>query len=440
MDLHTGVRLTSGGQPSSYFTTSCLFNTHSNIPRPLLVGAALTTSSVHACRTPVPESLTEHRLIPDPNTTPLGAVDPRTAQPTKRSASSSLRVKASDEKATTISPPVLATGPTKASISRDLSRGPHPQKHELLTTEGRLGTPNITQNPMEAQASYEGREVSDDTGKSVHSAQVKSSVSARTSGQDQDDASRERTAGSPLVTGKDDKNTRYSAGTCARQATEERIAAGKEAASAQAVNRGHKVTMIEVPDQDDDVAYRRWLERGSPIFRPKRKSAGLPTPPDSPKMMSPPPNGGVGPTCVNKEEVTSPTVAEPSTASAKVKEVPHRWFRPFEVDWTLRAICEARNDNAARAALALWIHKDKGAALTDKLLIELRLGRENARKRLYELRDPPVIVQAHESSTNNFMVDIVLNPMTGTKTLSTRGLLDSGCTSSAINRSFVEKH
>ncbi len=38
------------------------------------------------------------------------------------------------------------------------------------------------------------------------------------------------------------------------------------------------------------------------------------------------------------------------------------------------------------------------------------------------------------------MVDVVLNPVTGTETLSTRGLLDSGCTSSAINRSFVEKH
>ncbi len=99
---------------------------------------------------------------------------------------------------------------------------------------------------MEAQASYEGREVGDDTGKSVHSAQVKSSVSARISGQDQDDASRERTAGPPLVTGKDDKNTRYSVGTRARQATEERIAAGKEAASAQAVKRGPMVTMIEV--------------------------------------------------------------------------------------------------------------------------------------------------------------------------------------------------
>ncbi len=60
---------------------------------------------------------------------------------------------------------------------------------------------------MGAQAPYEGREVGDEAGKSVHSAQAKSSVSARISGQDQDDASRERTAGSPPATGKDDTKT-----------------------------------------------------------------------------------------------------------------------------------------------------------------------------------------------------------------------------------------
>ncbi len=30
----------------------------------------------------------------------------------------------------------------------------------------------------------------------------------------------------------------------------------KEATSTQAVNRGHKVTMIKVPDEEDDVTYR----------------------------------------------------------------------------------------------------------------------------------------------------------------------------------------
>ncbi len=192
--------------------------------------------------------------------------------------------------------PGKAAAAMKTFPSRNQSRGPHPQKHELLTTEGRLGTPNANAGPYgEREFPTRAREVGDATGKSVHSAQVKSSVSARISGQDQDDTSRERTAGSPPATGKDDKKARYSAGTCARQATEERTAAGKEAASAQAVNRGHTVTMIEVPDEEDDASYRKWVAKGSPTISPIRKSAELPTPPDSPRTTSPPPNKGGGP-------------------------------------------------------------------------------------------------------------------------------------------------
>ncbi len=78
--------------------------------------------------------------------------------------------------------------------------------------------------------------------------------------------------------------------------------------------------------------------------------------------------------------------------------------------------------------------------MTDELITGLRLRGENAKERLYELRNPPIIVHSQESSKNNFLIDIVLNPVAGTKTLSTKGPLDSGCTSSTINRSFVEKH
>ncbi len=234
---------------------------------------------------------------------------------------------------------------TKKSTSHDQSQGPHPQKHELLMTKGRSGTPKVTRDPMEVQASYEGWGVGNRAGKSVLMAQVESSVSACISGQDQDDAPQERTAGSLPATGKDDQKTRYSASTCTSQATEERIAEWKEAASAQAVKRGHTVTMIEVPDAEDDTAFRQWQKRGSPIASPKRSTTTLPTPPESPtKTTSPLPNEGVGPTCITKNEVTSPTVAMPSAASAKVQEAPHRWMRPFKVDWTLRVVCEARND------------------------------------------------------------------------------------------------
>ncbi len=470
MDLHTGARVTSAGPSPLSFNTSCLLNAHSNIPRPSCVGAAFTTSSVRACRTPVPESLTEQPIPVSTDTIPTGAVDPRLAQPTKHLASNSLRANAFDDKSSTIMTPVIT-----ASVERRLDGK---EDHEALqdpdatspmvedprirspaascensgsTTEkaARTGwaerqTRTVTKRPElpEESAPYPSRVVgpeeqtlrgrpsasnspegAGETGKSVHSAQVKPAVPDRTYGMDWDGPSR------AVIDSHPDNSSGF-------RKAEER----EEAASAQAVNRGHQVTMIEIPDDDDDTAYRQWLKRESPPISPKRKSAGLPTPPDFPKTTSPPPNEGVGPTCVRKGTVTSPTVAVPSGAGAKAKEVPHRWFKPFEVDWTLRAVCEARNDNAARAALSVWIHRDKGAALTDELLAELRLGGENARERLYELRDPPVVVLAHESSIHNFLLDIVLNPVTGTKTLSTKGLLDSGCTSSAINRRFVESH
>ncbi len=91
-----------------------------------------------------------------------------------------------------------------------------------------------------------------------------------------------------------------------------------EAASTQAVKRGHTVIMIEVLDEEDDTTYQQWLAGGSPIASPKQRASALLTLPESLKTTSPLPNEGVGPTCVRKNEVTSPTVAMPSMASTKV--------------------------------------------------------------------------------------------------------------------------
>ncbi|SJL07262.1 uncharacterized protein ARMOST_10605 [Armillaria ostoyae] len=84
-----------------------------------------------------------------------------------------------------------------------------------------------------------------------------------------------------------------------------KIAAGQEAASAQAVKRGHQVTCIEVPDEDDDVAFQLWLA--------KERT----------------------PTIVKKEATSD----EPARSSTKPNFA--KWYKPFDVDWTLRAVCEA---------------------------------------------------------------------------------------------------
>ncbi|SJL10463.1 uncharacterized protein ARMOST_13849 [Armillaria ostoyae] len=183
---------------------------------------------------------------------------------------------------------------------------------------------------------------------------------------------------------------------------QKRPAAGQEAASAQAVNRGHSVTCIEVPDEDDDTAFQLWLAKEqTPAVAKKGDELSL-----------------VPPTKTDSQ----------------------RWLKPFEVDWTLRAVCEARNDNAVCAVLFVWTHQDRVPELTPELLSELRKEGELARERLYELREPPRYLRRRQSDSRDFMLNVQLTTITNRQTLATRGLVDSGCTSSAINRAFVQKH
>ncbi len=105
---------------------------------------------------------------------------------------------------------------------------------------------------MGTQVPYKGQGVGDQAGKSVLMAQVESSVPAHISGQDQDDAPRKRTSGSLPTTGEDDQKAEW-----------------KEATSAQAVKRGQQVTMVEVPNNEDNTSFQRWIEKGSPTISPK---------------------------------------------------------------------------------------------------------------------------------------------------------------------------
>ncbi|SJL18609.1 uncharacterized protein ARMOST_22206 [Armillaria ostoyae] len=210
---------------------------------------------------------------------------------------------------------------------------------------------------------------------------------------------------SPIAPGNVDEERPSKAAGDANAMATKKIAAGLEAASAQAVNRGHSVTCIKVPDEDDDTAFQLWLAKER-----------LPT--------------------VTQMEVTSDEPARSSTKSVTFQ----KWYKPFEVDWTLRAVCEARNDSAARAALYVWTHVDRVPELTPELLSELRKGGELARERLYKLHEPPRYLRRRQSSSRDFMLNVQLTTLTNRQVFSTRGLVDSGCTSSAINRSFVQKH
>ncbi|SJL08051.1 uncharacterized protein ARMOST_11410 [Armillaria ostoyae] len=107
---------------------------------------------------------------------------------------------------------------------------------------------------------------------------------------------------SPIAPGNvDEERLSKTAGDANATATKKR-ATGLEAASTQAVNRGHSTTMIEVPDEEDDTAYQIWLAK---------------------EQL---------PTIVEKGDEPSSVPTTPS---------PAQWFKPFEVDWTLRAVRKA---------------------------------------------------------------------------------------------------
>ncbi|SJL16487.1 uncharacterized protein ARMOST_20013 [Armillaria ostoyae] len=219
---------------------------------------------------------------------------------------------------------------------------------------------------------------------------------------------------SPIAPGNvDEERPSKTVGDANALTTKKESAAGLETASAQAVNRGPSVTCIEIPDEDDDTAFQLWLAKERTPAVVKREATS-----DEPAQTSPKDN---------EHSSVPPTQ-------------PYQWYKPFEVDWTLRTICEARNDNAARAALYVWMHADRTPELTEELLAELHKGGELARECLYELHEPPRYLHRRGSNSCDFSLNVQLTTITGQKVFSTKGLVDSGCTSSAINRAFVQKN
>ncbi len=106
----------------------------------------------------------------------------------------------------------------------------------------------------------------------------------------------------------------------------------------------------------------------------------------------------------------------------------------------LQVIHEACNGNAACTALCVWMHKDQLGKLTDELLDELKEEEGVTRERLYELHKPIRYIRQREDTINNFMLEVRLNLCTGTQALATKALIDSRCTGSTINCTYVQKH
>ncbi len=139
-----------------------------------------------------------------------------------------------------------------------------------------------------------------------------------------------------------------------------------------------------------------------------------------------------------QDKVTSPTVVVSSATNAKVQEAPRQgWMKPLLVDWTLQNVQEAHSNNAARAQLVLWMHKDRLGELTDELFDEFQIGGQTAIERLYEIREP---IRYIRGVSGDFSIPITIEPISSRLKLTMKALIDSGCTGSTINQAYIKKH
>ncbi|SJL06857.1 uncharacterized protein ARMOST_10199 [Armillaria ostoyae] len=272
-DLHTGARLSSAGRSySTFLATSCL-PTHSDIPAPIL--HAINVS--HMTSTPVSESQNRYTVLSveeydHSNTSTDEAEEEAESLPTLRNFGANRRVsslcretqptKAPDEKS-----PTKVTLITMASVEPRLDEAWAKLKYtpcEAPSQDGQAAPQeentarNLTTPANRSRAVARPRmginrqppkvlEGTGETGNSApHAVQAQPDTILRIG---------------PPREGEDDPGIPPLKEQGRSPEEIPRTATGQEAASAQAVNRGHQVTLIEVPDEDDNMAYQIWLTK-----------------------------------------------------------------------------------------------------------------------------------------------------------------------------------
>ncbi len=138
-------------------------------------------------------------------------------------------------------------------------------------------------------------------------------------------------------------------------------------------------------------------------------------------------------------EVTQSTVVEPSSSSAKTEKVPHRWLKLFEAKWTLRRIKEAKTESEARVILKNWIHKTWVEEVVDEMIEGLRTN-INALEVMHELRQPRHYICRLSEGDKALTTNVQIGIPGGLHPIASSALVDSGCTSSAISRTFIQTH
>ncbi|SJL13410.1 uncharacterized protein ARMOST_16853 [Armillaria ostoyae] len=194
-----------------------------------------------------------------------------------------------------------------------------------------------------------------------------------------------------------------------------KIAAGKEVTSAQAIKRGHSVVMIEVPDHEDDTSFR--LQQNK-VAATDADACG-----PFPKRESP----------LQEREAECPIghntpVSEGQEAAKHVPPTgtPQEWLKPFETEWTWRAIKDARDESAARAILLNWIHKTRVEEVVDNLLEGLHSSeRFRALDWLDELRKPKRYFIRAQNSPSSLLLPVVLETLEAPISIQSKALTAS---------------
>ncbi|SJL16754.1 uncharacterized protein ARMOST_20283 [Armillaria ostoyae] len=204
----------------------------------------------------------------------------------------------------------------------------------------------------------------------------------------------------------------------------------QEVASAQAIKRGHSVVMIEIPNEEDDTSFIRQQNK---VAATDADACG-----PSPKRKSP----------LMEKEAERPIGNDTSVSKGReaAKHAPptvasQEWLKPFETEWTWRAIKDAKDESSARAILLNWIHKTRAEEVVDNLLEGLRSSeRFRALEWLDELRKPKQYFIRTQNSPQSLLIPVELETLEHPMIIQAKALLDSGCTGSSIHHNVVKKY
>ncbi|SJL01029.1 uncharacterized protein ARMOST_04345 [Armillaria ostoyae] len=206
----------------------------------------------------------------------------------------------------------------------------------------------------------------------------------------------------------------------------------------------HLKPRVEVPDEEDDTSFKRWL---AAVVRDSVQNTDVCGP--SPTRKSPPsleaerPTGN-GPMC---PEETQPTVVRSADRDAKVEKVPivWTWMKPFTAEWTQHAIHEAKDHSQHVAILTDWLHPRRRQEVCDAMIKDI-VGDEEFHSQKYDtiiswlhnLHQAPRKIRGRQGRSVN--VAVQLETTDTRRTFSVKALLDSGCMHSVVNSKFVKEH